>query len=61
MTDAEAARFAAETVQKVYLGTNKPVLNQDEARDIVRRAGAVLNGAAPDVERTTSNDPKEES
>lgn len=55
MTDAEAARFAAETVQKVYLGTDKPVLNQDEARDIVRRAGAVLDGPGPDSERLTSN------
>lgn len=55
MTDAEAARFAAETVQKVYLGTDKPVLNQDEAREIVRRAGAVLNGPGPDGERLASN------
>lgn len=46
-TEAERARFAAETVQKVYLATDKPVLNQAEARDIVRRAGAVLSGDPP--------------
>lgn len=43
--DKELARYAAETAQKVYLATNEPVLSQDEARDIVRRAGAVLTGA----------------
>ncbi len=61
MTDAEQARFAAETVQKVYLGTDKPVLNQDEARELVRRAGAVLDGSGPDVERTTVQPDQEES
>lgn len=45
--DAAAARFAAETAQKVYLATNKPVLDQAEARDIVRRAGANLIGTPP--------------
>lgn len=41
MTDAERARFAAETVQKVYLGVG-PVLDKNEARAIVHRAGADL-------------------
>ena len=41
MTDAEAARFAAEVVQKVYLGVG-PVIDKDEARALVRRAGADL-------------------
>lgn len=44
--DAEQARFAAETVQKVYLGVGK-VLTQDEGRDLARRAGAVLGNEAP--------------
>lgn len=47
MSDPEAARFAAETVQKVYLGTDRPVLTQAEARDLVRRAGAELGESAP--------------
>lgn len=44
---AEKARFAAETVQKVYLGVG-PVLTKSEARDIVRDAGANLGASAPD-------------
>lgn len=40
-SDAEQARFAAETVQKVYLGVG-PVIDKSEAREIVRRAGAAL-------------------
>lgn len=51
MTDAEAARFAAETAQKVYLSTDRAVLNQDEARDLVRRAGAELIGDPPETQR----------
>lgn len=39
--DAERARYAAETVQKVYLGVGN-VLSQEEARDLVKRAGAHL-------------------
>jgi hypothetical protein len=49
LADAEQARFAAETVQKVYLGTDRPVLTQAEARELVRRAGANLNEVAPRV------------
>lgn len=41
MSDAERARFAAETVQKVYLGVG-PVLDKNEARTIVSRAGGDL-------------------
>ena len=47
MTDAEAARFAAETVQKVYLGVG-PVIDKDEARALVRRAGADLGSGEPE-------------
>lgn len=47
LTDADVARAAAEAAQKVYLATDKPVLNQLEARDIVRRAGAVLTNDPP--------------
>lgn len=46
MSDAELARYAAEVVQKVYLGVG-PVITEDEARDIVRRAGANLGTAGP--------------
>lgn len=42
MTEAEQARFAAETIQKVYLGVG-PVLDKEEARAIAHRAGAQLN------------------
>ena len=42
LTEAEKARFAAETVQKVYLGVG-PVLSEREARRIVRNVGAVLD------------------
>jgi hypothetical protein len=45
--DAEAARYAAETVQKIYLGVG-PVIDQDEARAIVQRAGGQLKDK-PDV------------
>lgn len=52
--DAAQARFAAETVQKAYLGVGK-VLTTEEARDLVRRAGANLTGPgpkpAPDLEQ----------
>ncbi|WP_295035517.1 DUF935 family protein [uncultured Microbacterium sp.] len=41
LTDAEEARAAAEVVQKVYLGVG-PVIDQDEARAIVDRAGGQL-------------------
>lgn len=45
MSDAERARFAAETVQKIYLGVG-PVIDKDEARAIVARAGADLKETA---------------
>lgn len=48
-TDEERARYAAETVQKVYLGVG-PVIDKDEARDIVRRAGADLKQTTPQQE-----------
>lgn len=57
-TDTELARFAAEVVQKVYLGVGK-VLTQDEARDLVRRAGAKLGDAAP-PETPPAPDPSQE-
>ncbi|UFU03447.1 DUF935 domain-containing protein [Ruania suaedae] len=47
MTDAERARFAAEVVQKVYLGVGT-VIDKDEARDIVRRSGADLGSDEPE-------------
>ncbi|WEK60512.1 MAG: hypothetical protein P0Y60_14520 [Candidatus Microbacterium colombiense] len=56
----ELARFVAEVVQKIYLGTDKPVLRQDEARDIIRRAGADITGDGPDVSRMPST-PAEEA
>lgn len=40
--DATKARFAAETIQKVYLGVG-PVITQAEARDLITRAGAHLS------------------
>jgi hypothetical protein len=45
-TDAEQARFAAETLQKAYLGVGK-VLTRREIRELVRRAGADID---PDAE-----------
>ncbi|MFE7198504.1 phage portal protein family protein [Microbacterium oxydans] len=55
----ELARFVAEVVQKIYLGTDKPVLRQDEARDIIRRAGADITGDGPDVARMPSTQAEE--
>lgn len=55
----ELARFVAEVVQKIYLGTDKPVLRQDEARDIIRRAGADITGDGPDVSRAPSTQAEE--
>ncbi|TDX78714.1 hypothetical protein EDF35_1928 [Rathayibacter sp. PhB151] len=45
-SDADTARAAAEVIQKSYLGVGK-VINADEARDLARRAGAILIGEAP--------------
>jgi len=44
--DAQAARAAVEAVQKVYLGVGV-VLSVEEARELVRRAGADIAGALP--------------
>ena len=43
-TEADAARAAAEVVQKIYLGVGT-VVSKAEARDIVRRSGADLDSA----------------
>ena len=59
MTAAEAARFAAETAQKVYLATDKVPLRQDEARELIRLAGANLAGDGPDVSRIPNEAPEE--
>ncbi|WP_454112823.1 hypothetical protein [Microbacterium maritypicum] len=49
-TDAEQARYAAETLQKAYLGVDK-VLTRREIRELVRRSGADIDpDAAPDPE-----------
>jgi phage gp29-like protein len=50
--DAERARFAAETVQKAYLGVGK-ILTIEEGRDLARRAGANLTGDGPEPEATS--------
>lgn len=60
VTDAEAARFAAEVIQKVYLGVGK-VLTQEEARDLVRRSGANLTGTGPAATPAAPNISQEES
>ncbi len=59
MTAEERARFAAETAQKVYLATDKPPLRQDEARDLIRAAGADLAGDGPDVSRMAATEAEE--
>ncbi|MEI3845218.1 MULTISPECIES: phage portal protein family protein [unclassified Microbacterium] len=55
----DLARTVAEISQKVYLATDKPPLRQDEARDILRAAGADLTGDGPDVSRIPSTQPEE--
>ncbi|WP_374978105.1 hypothetical protein ACEYYH_10515 [Microbacterium trichothecenolyticum] len=42
----EAARFAAETAQKVYLAADAPPLTRREARDLLRDAGMTLDPAS---------------
>lgn len=50
--DAATARYAAETVQKVYLGVGT-VVTDEEARDLVRRTGAPdITGGLPDAPAT---------
>lgn len=61
MSDAERARFAAETAQKVYLATDKVPLRQDEARELIRRAGADIAGDGPDVDRLPNAQAEEAS
>lgn len=53
MTDTDSARFAAEVIQKVYLGVGT-VVTKSEARDLVRRSGAELDAV-------TNNDKPEEA
>lgn len=58
-TAAEAALAAANAVQKVYLGVGK-VITDEEAREIVRRAGAgdaLDTGPLPDDAKTTDPAP----
>lgn len=45
-SDAQNARGIAEMIQKVYLGVGK-VITEDEARDLLNRAGAGLTGPLP--------------
>lgn len=56
---AARARAAAETAQKVYLATDKVPLRQDEARELIRQAGADLVGDGPDVSRMPTKQPEE--
>ncbi len=56
---AARARAAAETAQKVYLATDKVPLSQAEARELIRLAGADLNGDGPDVSRMPNQEPEE--
>lgn len=58
-TEAERARAAAETAQKVYLATDKPPLRQEEARELIKLAGANLTGDGPDVQRIPNHDSEE--
>lgn len=57
--DAERARAAAETAQKVYLATDKVPLTQAEARELIRLSGANLTGDGPDVSRMPNDEPEE--
>ncbi|WP_336657484.1 MULTISPECIES: hypothetical protein [unclassified Leucobacter] len=43
----------------MYLATDKPPLRQDEAREIIRLAGADLTGDGPDASRIPNNEPEE--
>lgn len=59
MSESERARFTAETAQKVYLATDKVPLRQDEARELIRLAGADLTGEGPNVSRMPDEQPEE--
>jgi phage gp29-like protein len=59
-TDAEEARFAAETLQKAYLGVGK-VLSRREIRELVRRAGADIDPDAEPDPADPSAAPEEEA
>jgi len=61
LDDAARARAAAETAQKIYLATDKVPLRQDEARELIRRAGADLQGDGPDVSRMPATTDTEEA
>ncbi|WP_187977167.1 DUF935 family protein [Mycetocola sp. JXN-3] len=56
---AERARNAAETAQKVYLATDKKPLRQEEARELIRLAGADLVGEGPPGETIPPTKPEE--
>ena len=58
-TAAEKASAAAEVAQKVYLATDKVPLRQEEARELIRLAGADLTGDGPDVSRMPNDEPEE--
>lgn len=49
--DAQNARGIAEMIQKLYLGVGK-VISEDEARALLNRAGAGLEGSLPEPEPT---------
>lgn len=55
-SDRSEARELAEIIQKIYLGVDV-VVTQDEARQILNRAGAGLDGAPPTPEQLDSTDP----
>lgn len=55
----EKARNAAETAQKVYLATDKKPLRQDEARELIRLAGAELQGNGPSAASGPETQPEE--
>lgn len=46
--DADRAKDAAEVSQKVYLAVANEVLDREEGRDLIRRAGANLAGGESD-------------
>ena len=50
-TQAEVAAEAARVAQQVYLASDKVPLRQDEARELIRLAGANLTGDGPDIQR----------
>ncbi|WP_315502904.1 hypothetical protein [Actinomyces radicidentis] len=57
--DAQVARYAAETVQKVYLGVTSNVLTAHEARQLIHRAGADLTPETTPPATSTEEGPTE--